>query len=139
METVRVELDGQDELVFEAKADGKFRISVIGCSHLMEKVKTLRSKNGTDPRKWEVPNGDHHSDLLLREFILRCQGKWQFPYAHDEVCHCRMISTKIVDQAIIRGAHTPEAVSLQTSASTACGTCRPEVYKIINYRLNRSA
>ena len=77
--------------------------------------------------------------LILSEMILKLRGEWNFPYADEELCHCRSIATQTVDQAIIAGAHSPEVVTRQTSASTACGTCRPTVQKIIEYRTRKTA
>ena len=85
-----------------------------------------------------LPQGNRPSDLLLRELILKARGEWHFPYEEEELCHCRAVPTAVVDQAICRGAQTPQKVSALTSASTACGTCRPNVEAIIKYRLQRS-
>lgn len=136
--TCRAVLDGRDSLeIFEE--NGKVRRRVIGCEALLTLVQDLRARFGDDPAKWEPPAGPAHQEILVREFIQRLKGEWKLPYAHDELCHCRMIPTRVVDQAIVAGAHTPEAVSRATSASTACGTCRPDVEKILAYRLAKSS
>jgi NAD(P)H-nitrite reductase large subunit len=101
----------------------------------MDMMQKMRKAFGPDITKWPLPQGEDHSSLLLKEMILRLRGEWAFPYSEDEVCHCRSISTHSIDQAVIAGAHSTDKVSRQTSASTACGTCRPEVQKIIDYRL----
>lgn len=85
----------------------------------------------------ELPTGHSPFEILLRELILKIQGKWNFPYKQEEVCHCRVVSLETVDAAIVCGAHTPQRVSEWTSASTACGTCRPDVTNMIAYRLGR--
>lgn len=136
--TCRAVLDGRDLLeIFEE--NGKIRRRAIGCEALLSLVAELRARDGDDPAKWTLPEGPGHAEILVREFILRARGEWAFPYPHDELCHCRMIPARVVDQAIIAGAHTPEAVSRATSASTACGTCRPDVEKILEYRLRKSS
>ncbi|MCB0386481.1 MAG: (2Fe-2S)-binding protein, partial [Bdellovibrionales bacterium] len=84
-----------------------------------------------------LPEGSSTGAMLLREVILKAQGKWQYPYEHEELCHCRVVATSKVDAAILTGAHDPRDVSKQTSASTACGTCRPDVEAIIAYRLGK--
>lgn len=132
-----VELEGRDRIEADLNVT-PVRMRFIGCSELIARLQSLRQSAGPDPRQWALPEGDDHVSLLVRELILKARGEWKFPYKDDELCHCRSIPTKIVDQAIVAGAHTPEAVTRQTSASSACGTCRPDVQNIINYRLGRS-
>ncbi|MEO0335870.1 MAG: (2Fe-2S)-binding protein [Pseudomonadota bacterium] len=74
-------------------------------------------------------------DVMMREVLLKATGGWQPAFTEDELCHCRVVPTEIVDAAIVAGAHTPEEVSRQTNASTQCGTCRPDVEKILAARL----
>lgn len=139
---VKVALNGRDSI--EVEYEGEIpslgplvKVSLRGCTDFMNTVHGLRKRYGSDIKNWPVPGGEDHSSLLLRELVLKLRGEWQYPYADDELCHCRNIATQIVDQAIVAGAHTPEVVSRQTSASTACGTCRPQVQMLIDYRLNR--
>jgi bacterioferritin-associated ferredoxin len=133
-----VEIDGRDRI--EAIPNGRgFSLNIVGCSKLLKLLSDLKNQNGSDISKWPLPDGNSHEALLVRELILRVQNKWAFPYGHDELCHCRTIPTRIVDQAILSGAHSPEVVSRRTSASTACGTCRPNVQSIIDYRLQKKA
>lgn len=131
---VRVVLDTCDFLECRTE-EGRDVRTVIGCSQMSTLVKEMRAQHGEDPRAWPVPTGLLHHEILLREFVLRVQGKWKDPFPHAEICHCRMIPTRTVDQAIIAGAHTLEAVRLQTSANTACGTCQEDVQGLIDHRL----
>lgn len=138
---MKVELEGRDFIEVEcdgesAQAPGRvLKVNYMGCTEFMDMMQKMRRHFGSDVAKWPLPEGKDHSSLLLSEMILRLRGEWKFPYQEEELCHCRSIATHSVDQAIIAGAHTPEVVTRQTSASTACGTCKPEVQKIINYRL----
>ncbi len=136
----KVELEGRDfiEVEYEGEnsLEGSFlSLSMVGCGDLTRLMQQMKQQFGKDPRVWTLPEGADHASLLVRELILKIKNQWQFPYAEAELCHCRNISTHLVDQAILAGAHRPEVVSRQTSASTACGTCRPQVQKIIDYRL----
>ncbi|PIS11104.1 MAG: nitrite reductase [Bdellovibrio sp. CG10_big_fil_rev_8_21_14_0_10_47_8] len=133
----RAELKGRD-LIEVDLASSPPRLKVIGCADLLALVRAIQTQHGVQPGQWPLPKGTSHSELLVKELILRVQGKWKFPYEHLELCHCRRVETEVVDQAIIAGAHRPEEVSRQTSASTACGTCRPDVEKIIQFRLGSS-
>lgn len=110
---------------------------LIGCSAFLNLVGQLKLTYGKQISQWPIPTGNSHSEILIRELIIKIQGNWHYPYEHEEVCHCRKVSTFTVDQAIISGAHTIEQVSRQTGASTACGTCKPTVEQILAYRLCR--
>lgn len=140
---IKVELEGRDFIEVQCqgedpKAPGPVeKVSILGCSQFMDMMQTLRKSFGPDLKKWPLPEGQDHSSLLLREMILRLRGEWAFPYGEEELCHCRSVSAHTVDQAIIAGAHSTEVVSRQTNASTNCGTCRPEVQKIIDFRLGK--
>ena len=131
---VIVELDGCDRLELVSK-NGNLSLKVIGCSKLLELLASLKSEYGSDIKTWILPQGTSHEFLLVRELILRSKGEWQPPFQHEEICHCRAISTRTVDQAILLGAHTSEVLTRRTSASSACGTCRPDVQDMIEYRL----
>ena len=136
--TIVVELDGCDrlELVIENE---KSSLKVIGCTKLLQLLSELKNQFGSDVKLWVLPEGSNHELMLVRELILKAKGDWNYPYQHEELCHCRAITTKVVDQAILSGAHHPEVVTRRTSASSACGTCRSDVEKIIAYRLEKSA
>ncbi len=126
------EIPRQDRIIAE-KTDGVWRLEAIGCAALLQRLKTLSAAD-KNPELWDLPEGDGHVELLLRELILKTRGEWVFPYQEDELCHCRSVPTSVVDRAIMNGSHTALAVSRETSASTGCGTCRPQVERIIEYR-----
>ena len=110
-------------------------LSVIGGPELLQLAVEWRPKLQGVLGDVPLPKGTSTAAILLREVLLKAQGRWEYPYAHEELCHCRVVQTQTVDRAIVTGAHTPEEVSRQTSASTACGTCRPDVEKILKFRL----
>lgn len=112
-----------------------FQMEVVGCSALLERLKLGHQSHGPDLSTWPLPQENDHSSLLIKELILKLQDKWKHVYEHEEVCHCRTVSLETVEQAIFLGAASPEMVSKWTSASTACGTCRPDVEKILKFRL----
>ncbi|MCB9024874.1 MAG: (2Fe-2S)-binding protein [Bdellovibrionaceae bacterium] len=80
-----------------------------------------------------VPNPVDTGSMLLREVILKAKGQWLPPYTQLQICHCRSVPTAKVEEAILVGAHSAESVSRMTSASTACGTCQPDVKDLIEY------
>lgn len=141
MPLFRAELKGRDLIEIEisdVSAPQKAQVKAIGCTELLSLLRTYQRQYGRDPVSWPLPTGSSHSELLLREVLLKMKGQWEFPCSDAEICHCRGIPTEVVDQAIVSGAHETQMVSRQTSASTNCGTCRSEVQKIIDFRLKSS-
>jgi assimilatory nitrate reductase catalytic subunit len=47
------------------------------------------------------------------------------------VCACLKVGAKVVETAIAAGARTPDAVGSATGAGTNCGSCRPEIARMI--------
>lgn len=138
-QTIKAMIEGQDELTLSYELNDKrelvsAKLSVIGCPEMMELVKKWRPLLKGSIDSIPLPDGTSHSGILLRQVILQLQGKWNFPYTDYELCHCRAVPTKKVDDAIICGAKTVRDVSRKTSAGTACGTCRPDIEKVLKYR-----
>lgn len=113
-------------------------LEIMGCHHFLNQIRINKETQGLQIFKWKLSEGSNHVDLLINELILKTRGEWSFPVEVDEVCHCRQISTQEIDMAIIWGATQPSLVSIMTSASTACGTCRPTVQNMIEYRRGKS-
>jgi bacterioferritin-associated ferredoxin len=134
MSLFRAELKGRDLIELDLSQSTP-QVKVLGCTEILSLVRRFQMQHGKDPQKWPLPTGISHSELLLKEVLLKSRNQWVYPYQHTELCHCRAVETETVDQAIIAGAHQCEVVSRQTSASTACGTCRLDVQTIIDFRL----
>ena len=132
-----VELKGRDRL--EVISLTPFKMRILGCENLHKKLNQVKLAHVIDISQWPLQKETDHVSLLINELILKLQGKWKHPYPHDEVCHCRTVSLETVEQAILNGAHSTDMVSRWTQASTACGTCQPDVEKILKFRLLKSA
>jgi bacterioferritin-associated ferredoxin len=113
-------------------------LNVLGCTELLTLVKTLRPKLKGRLDQLALPEGTGHAAMLLREALLKAQGLWDFPYKDAELCHCRAVATSKVDGAILGGCHSVDAIKRATSASTSCGTCRQDVERVLEYRLNQA-
>lgn len=103
----------------------------IGGPELLSLLQEWRAKLNGLVSSLEVPSGNSQPEIMLRELLNKAKGSWQEPYKEAELCHCRAVPTKVVHQAIVSGAHTPELVSRWTSASTACGNCRKDVVAML--------
>ncbi len=140
MSLFRAELKGRDLLEIEIpenSPEAKPRFKAIGCTDLLSLVRKFQVQFGKDPNVWPLPEGVSHSELLLKEVLLKMRGQWDFPVLEAELCHCRSVLTETVDQAIVAGAHSCPVVIRRTSASSSCGTCRPDVQKLIDFRLRK--
>lgn len=133
--SIKCELMGQDELILEPKEGGGWKFSAVACSELTRLIGQMKQIHGVDIHQWPLPEGLGHAEVLMREFLLKAQGKFADPYPHDELCHCRSVPVDIVKKAILSGAHSVELVAQITTAGTACGTCRPDTEKLIRYHL----
>jgi NAD(P)H-nitrite reductase large subunit len=139
--TQAVSLQGRDEITLDLDVvDGEIasaRLTGRGCPEMLTLMQAWRPKLKGALAGLEIPQGNSHSEILLREAVLKARGEWDFPYKEDELCHCRAVATAKVDAAIIGGCRTVRAIARETSAGTSCGSCRPDTEAIINYRLNR--
>lgn len=141
--TVEVKAQARDQLKLKVvHSSGEIvssELSGIGCTEVLSLLEEFRSKLTGRLESLPLPVGSGHGSMLLRELILKVQGRWDFPYKEEELCHCRAVATAKVDSAIIAGCHSVDAVKRATSASTSCGTCRPNIEELISYRLHSNS
>ena len=136
--SIRVEIPGREEIQLDLELSGdevlKGQLKGIGGPEFLHLLEKWRSQLNGPLKNIPLPPGQKPEAMLIREVLLKARGEWQPPYEQEQLCHCRSVATKTVDQAIIAGAHCPKKVSRMTSASTACGTCQPDVEAMIEYR-----
>lgn len=116
----------------EVSWDGN-KVHVQGSLRLINKIHQIRKQYGDNPSEWlvlkQIENGD---DVLVQEFILKCRGEFKLSYPHEELCHCRMVSTDKVFAAIKEGLTTVDAIAEKTLAGTSCGSCRPDTLSLLH-------
>lgn len=112
------------------------KLSAIGCLAMLKLAAEFREKLNGKLDHIAIPEGKTHEAMMLRELVLKIQGKWNYPYKDDEVCHCRAVATQKVDAAVLAGCHSVDAIKRATSASTSCGSCSSDIEAIIRYRVN---
>lgn len=136
---VQVGLKGRDQLRLALVLQGELiqdaKLTGVGCPELLQILATWRPKLTGLLSDLPFPSGNSHSEVLLRELLLKAKGQWQFPYSEEQLCHCRAVPTEKVDRAVVSGCHSVAAVSSETSAGTSCGTCKPDIEAILKYRL----
>lgn len=137
---VEVSLPGRDRVTLNLDVqNGEIRSADLtgsGCPQFLKLMNEWRSKLTGQLADVPLPDGHDHSAILMREAILKAKGEWSFPYAEEELCHCRAVATSKVDAAVISGCHNIRSIARETSAGTSCGSCRPNTEAIIAYRLS---
>jgi NAD(P)H-nitrite reductase large subunit len=140
MEMISLEIPGREKLSLklDVSADGVIVSAVlkgVGDRSFLKFLESYRAHLKGPLKQLPLPMGHSPAELLLTEAILRARNEWNPPGVDDEVCHCRSVPRVVIDRAIVAGAHSAAKVSAWTSASTACGTCRPEVEAHLRFRL----
>lgn len=103
------------------------QLEAVGAKSLLLKVRELKVKHGQNPKEWpRLTNVENQDDILINEFIEKANER-PFIYNHEELCHCRMVPTETVKNAIKAGCRTQPDVSRATMAGTGCGACRKDI------------
>ena len=134
-QTVTVHLPHREKITLQVDAQGNVQWQVMATESTWQLLRQFKSRYGS-VFDWPEPQGHSVSELLLKVLLRKLRGQWDPPYGEDELCHCRMVPTERVVEAVICGAHSTDQVSRWTQASTACGTCRPDSLAMIDYILN---
>ncbi|MCB0348581.1 MAG: (2Fe-2S)-binding protein [Bdellovibrionales bacterium] len=133
MKKIVVELENQDSISVSLES-GSLHFEAKGCLEIIKICQQLNTQKISDPFKCALPTGNGHVSMLVRELLQKAKEVWDFPYKEEELCHCRAIPTKVVDQAIINGLHNVEEIGKFCSAGVTCGNCRTDIENILNYR-----
>lgn len=105
--------------------------SIVGRTSLHELFSHWKTKlMGVSLEKLPVPKGAALEELLLKEWVLKLKGEWGDEPSDHDLCHCRRVSQKKVEQSLFLGAHDLFSMQWLSSANTGCGTCLPDIEKI---------
>jgi bacterioferritin-associated ferredoxin len=127
---IKAEIPFKAFILFE-----KNQVSFSGPVELEDKIKLQTDQLGPVPSLWQAVKALDGYDVLLNEFILKCQNNYKIPYDHEELCHCRMVQTDKVLNAIKQGLQTVPEISRVTMAGTGCGSCKKDIDDLIKYLL----
>jgi len=118
------------ELVTDQK--GQRSLHFQGNKAFVDLVLDLKKKFGSDPMNWPLLEDKKSECFVLNEFILKIKGQYKPAYQHEELCHCRTISTEKVLNVIKDGCATINEVSRTTMAGTGCGSCHKDIENLID-------
>lgn len=127
-----VEFRLRDRITVYEKDDGSTFLRAEGCEELLTTLERLRKTQGEKISAWILSSPQTHSEFLIRKLIYLIQGV-QSPYPHEELCHCRMVPTQRVEDAIFNGSSDVETLRRVTTAATSCGTCTPDLESLLTF------
>lgn len=140
---IEVNWPGRDQVELQARWEPQgsssrlqsleFRIAVI-CPEVRKVIQVWIEDCLRTGQVQEGPAGRGHAEMFVREVSLRLRDQFTPPFVEAEMCHCRVVTTAQVDRAVVAGCHSAREVSRETTASTSCGTCRPDVEAWIRFR-----
>lgn len=107
-------------------------ITCEGSFQVVERLQKYKNEFGADPKNWPLQPVQDNYDIMINEFILKCQNQYQISYQHEEMCHCRSVPTETVIQSIKQNCRTVKEISRHTKAGTGCGTCVPNLKLLLS-------
>jgi len=121
----------EDVLLYEDAASGARREAVLGAGRL-ERVLFFTTSGRLPPRDWladlftlgELSPAD-------RSALLMGRPPGRAADLSPVVCACRGVRAGKIAAAISGGCRSVEAVGETTGAGTSCGSCRPEIARLL--------
>jgi bacterioferritin-associated ferredoxin len=129
---VRSEIPFKAFVEMKKNDHGHFEVVVQGSLKLIELVNQLKKQYGVNPHQWPLQDSKNSESFIINEFIQKVKGEYKPCYSHNELCHCRMISTEKVINSIKDGSLTLQDVSRTTLAGTGCGSCHKDIEALID-------
>ena len=74
---------------------------------------------------------DHQTELSEKRVQLLRSGKVSEPISGRLVCSCNNRGAGNIEQAIAEGCDTLNAICERTGAGLGCGSCKPEINRIL--------
>jgi assimilatory nitrate reductase catalytic subunit len=84
-------------------------------------------------RQWAVDQlGRRHGDRQARSRLFAGRPAAGMPDKGAIVCSCFSVGVNEIDAAARRGCRSVEAIGAEINAGTNCGSCRPEIRRILD-------
>ncbi|RYY15091.1 MAG: NAD(P)/FAD-dependent oxidoreductase, partial [Cytophagaceae bacterium] len=120
-----------EEIVFIDKAQRYYKKCLIHQDRLVGAI-LIGDKNEFQEFRELISNRTELSDKRLQ--LLR-SGKVAPPLLGKLVCSCNNVGADNLRQAVSAGCHSLQELCTSTGAGTGCGSCRPEVQRILEEQL----
>lgn len=132
---IKVGFQGMDQVEVSFQETGDhieiLQIEAVGTLELLQALKNWKQSFPVNKSNLKSPSGKTPHELLLKELTLRLGEQWPLQNDEDELCHCRKTPQSSVERAVVLGARTVEQIRARTSANTGCGTCLPDVERVL--------
>ncbi|MBW8812924.1 MAG: molybdopterin-dependent oxidoreductase [Caulobacterales bacterium] len=120
-----------DALRFEDPAAGGVREAFVD-GHRLDRVLFLTATGRLPPRDWLAEMfGSDALGAEDRAALLIGRPAGGAVETGPVVCACRNVRASLIASAIAGGAASLEAVGAATTAGTVCGSCRPEITRLL--------
>ncbi|MFN3697467.1 MAG: (2Fe-2S)-binding protein [Pseudobdellovibrio sp.] len=136
---VKAEIPYKSFIELTDDPQGLPRLNFQGNKAFVDLVLDLKKRFGHDPKKWPLLDEKKSECFILNEFILKLKGEYRPAYNHEEICHCRTITTEKVLNVIKDGCQSVGDVSRTTMAGTGCGSCHKDIEKLIQQICNQKS
>ena len=123
---------GVDVLRFEDPATGGLREAWIGADGRLDRLLFFTTAGRLPPRDWLAELFAAETlDAQARSALLIGRPPGQPLETGPIVCACRGVRADRIAAAVGAGAVTLDAVAEATGAGSACGSCRPEIARLL--------
>jgi assimilatory nitrate reductase catalytic subunit len=120
-----------ERVTYEDAATGARREAWIADGRLVAAL-YMTATGRLPPRDWLVELfGEESLSAEARSTLLFGRPPGAAAERGGLVCACLKVGAKTIETAIAKGASTPDAVGKATGAGTNCGSCRPEIARMI--------
>jgi assimilatory nitrate reductase catalytic subunit len=122
---------GQEALSLEDPATGALRRALLRSGRL-EQVLFLTVSGRLPPREWLVSLfAEPEVGARDRLTLLAGRSAAPLPDAGPMICACLRVGARSIEAAVHAGAESVEAVGAAAGAGTNCGSCRPEIARLV--------
>lgn len=120
----------------DSQSNSELKLKIIGSVLLIEKMEHYLQNYGKNLMLWPtIKPISCNEDILINELLQKIKSE-EFIYNHDEICHCRMVKTDVVRNAIKSGCRSISDLSRSTMAGTGCGACKKELKLVLDTLLD---
>ncbi len=119
-----------EALVYEDARAGSVRLAWVAGDRLT-RVLFMTTSGTLPPRDWLIDLFDAPLPPSARATLLFGRPPGPVVDTGPMVCACLKVGARAIDAAIAGGATSPDAVGAVTGAGTNCGSCRPELARMI--------
>jgi assimilatory nitrate reductase catalytic subunit len=117
-----------EHLRFEDIATGVLREAFVEGDRL-DRVLYIGAR--MPPRDWLAGLFNEPVTDETRKWLLHGRSPAAGPDNGEIVCACAVVGRRVIEKAIAKGAATIEALGAETRAGVTCGSCRPELRRML--------